>query len=125
MLYSTVGSYGVPALVRTTRKFAFQRHIAHLKPDRSALDPEFLCAMLASPSLKRQADAAARGMAQKTVNLADIREYKVFHPPMDVQRAFVQTASAAQSLRVRNAEAFDKLASLFSSLQHRAFRGEL
>jgi type I restriction enzyme S subunit len=30
ILYSTVGSYGVPAVVRSPRRFAFQRHIAHI-----------------------------------------------------------------------------------------------
>src|SRR5439155_772742 len=46
VLYTTVGSYGVPAVVRTKRKFAFQRHIAHLKPDHRLIEPEFLRVML-------------------------------------------------------------------------------
>ncbi|HEX2964742.1 MAG TPA: restriction endonuclease subunit S, partial [Syntrophorhabdaceae bacterium] len=60
ILYSTVGSYGVPVIVRTSRKFAFQRHIAHLKPNSKVLDSEFLRGMLASTPLKRQADKVAR-----------------------------------------------------------------
>jgi type I restriction enzyme S subunit len=125
VLYSTVGSYGIPALVRTRRKFAFQRHIAHLKPDRDMLHPEFLRAMLASYPLKRQADQAARGVAQKTLNLADIRSFIVFAPSLTLQRTFVARAEAARNLAVMQQSALAELDTLFASLQHRAFQGEL
>jgi type I restriction enzyme S subunit len=125
VLYSTVGSYGVPAIVRCNRKFAFQRHIAHLKPDRALLDSEFLAAMLASPPLKRQADRSAKGVAQKTVNLSEIREFIVFHPPLQVQREFARRVAAVEKLKTAQRAALAELDALFASLQHRAFRGEL
>jgi type I restriction enzyme S subunit len=125
VLYSTVGSYGVPAVVRSARKFAFQRHIAHLKPDRAALDPEFLRVMLASPPLRRQADSAARGMAQKTVNLADIRKFVVFRPELHVQVDFTRRVAAVRKLETGHRDSLVALDTLFASLQHRAFRGEL
>ncbi len=125
VLYSTVGSYGVPAVVRTTRKFAFQRHIAHIKPKRDLLDPEFLRATLASPPLKRQADSAARGVAQKTVNLADIRKFVVFNPPMAVQRQFVEKVDRGRAVKASQVTALSASETLFGSLQRRAFSGEL
>lgn len=125
VLYSTVGSYGVPALVRGSRKFAFQRHIAHLKPDPTLLDSEFLCAMLASPPLRRQADRAARGVAQKTVNLAEIRNFVVFHPPLPAQRDFARRVAAVKKLKTSHRASLAELGALFTVLQHRAFRGEL
>jgi len=125
VLYSTVGSYGVPAVVRSNRKFAFQRHIAHLKPDRDAVEPEFLRTMLASSPLKRQADRAARGIAQKTVNLADIRKFVVFKPPLEAQRALVERVSAIRELHAMQSESLASCDALFSSLQHRAFQGDL
>ena len=48
--------------------------------------------MLASPPLKRQADRAAKGVAQKTVNLSEIREFVVFQPPLPLQRASLRGA---------------------------------
>lgn len=125
VLYSTVGSYGVPAVVRDARKFAFQRHIAHLKPDPALLDSEFLRAMLASPDVRRQADEAARGIAQKTVNLADIRRFMVIHPDMNMQRLFTERAAAVRQARKTYLESRSSLARLFSSLEDRAFRGQL
>jgi type I restriction enzyme S subunit len=125
VLYSTVGSYGVPALVRSHRKFAFQRHIAHLKPDQRAIAPAFLKATLASPSTKRQADRVARGVAQKTLNLADIREFRILVPPINAQREFVRRVTAWDRIKRDQLSALEGLDALFSSLQHRAFRGEL
>lgn len=125
VLYSTVGTYGVPAMVRAPRKFAFQRHIAHLKPRREFLLTPFLCGMLASPGVKRQADRAARGVAQKTVNLADIKSFTVFCPPLDIQRSFARRVAAAESLKASLARSLAHLDALFASLQYRAFRGEL
>jgi len=125
VLYSTVGSYGVPAVVRSTRKFAFQRHIAHLKPDRAVLDPEYLRVALASPPLRRQADSAARGMAQKTVNLADIRKFVVFRPELQVQRDFTRGVAAVRELEADHRKSLAQLDALFASLQQRAFSGRL
>ena len=125
VLYSTVGSYGVPALVREQRKFAFQRHIAHLKPDHKYIDSVFLCAMMGSPPLRQQADRAARGVAQKTLNLAEIKKFVVFRPPMNIQRIFTGRVATLEKLRAAQRASLVDLDAFFASLQHRAFRGEL
>jgi len=125
VLYSTVGSYGVPALVRTDQKFAFQRHIAHIKPNRDLLEPQFLRAMLASPGVRRQADTAARGVAQKTVNLADIKKFSVVTPPMARQLKFVDRLSKVSELQRMHRSHLDGANDLFSALQTRAFAGKL
>lgn len=123
VLYSTVGSYGVPVIVRTKRKFAFQRHIAHLKPDHKLLDSEFLAAMLASPPLRRQADRAAKGVAQKTVNLSEIREFVVFEPPILLQREFARHVAAVEEHKAKQRASLAEMEELFTSLQYRAFSG--
>ena len=126
ILYSTVGAtYGIPALVREAKKFAFQRHIAHIKPDFHLIDSRFLCAMLAAPGIKVQADKAAKGAAQKTINLTDLSEFQILIPPMPEQKVFVQRLDYIKSLRNAGVLSQTHLDSLFASLQHRAFRGEL
>ncbi len=125
VLYTTVGSYGNVAVVSTSEKFAFQRHIAHIKPDRTKLDSTFCAAMLRSPAIRRQVDRVARGVAQKTVNLADLTSLQVFEPPMQVQRQFARRADAIDSIRAAHVASLAELDSLFDSLQHRAFAGQL
>lgn len=125
VLYSTVGSYGVPAIVRTQRKFAFQRHIAHLKPDPAIVHPEYLRAALASSDVRAQADRVARGVAQKTLNLGEIERFSVLAPSLQDQRAFAQEAEAAERVRATQAAHVGHVDALFASLQFRAFAGEL
>lgn len=121
VLYSTVGTYGVPVVVRTDTKFAFQRHIAHLKPNRELIHPDFLAVQLASPDLKRQADSAARGAAQKTVNLKDIRDFSVVVPAMQEQVRLVSELESIRSIgrRMRAAQAVEE--ELGVALRHAAF----
>ena len=125
VLYSTVGSYGIPALVREGRKFAFQRHIGHIKPNRSRIHPEFLLAMLRSPGVRAQAERAARGVAQKTINLGALKDFIVFCPPLSHQEALVCRTKVCRDLSAAHQKALVAADALFTSLQHRAFRGEL
>jgi len=125
VLYSTVGSFGIPALVSTTEPFAFQRHIAHIKPDMTQIDPVFLAAQMASPALKRQASGVARGVAQPTVNLGDIRKFKIVTPPLAEQRSFADMVERVRAHRIAIKSASRRYDELFASLQSRAFRGEM
>jgi len=77
VLYTAVGSYGVAVEVEEDRPFAFQRHIAHLKPTRMSLLGSYLALVLNGPICKAQADAVARGVAQKTVTLGDLRRFAI------------------------------------------------
>jgi type I restriction enzyme, S subunit len=123
VLYSTVGSYGVPVKVDTDRRFSFQRHIAHIKPHRDKLDSDFLVGMLSTPSLKAQADAAARGIAQKTVNLGEIRKYQVIAPPLETQRSFSSQVAAARSIQFQQSAATAKAEATFNALLGQMFDG--
>jgi type I restriction enzyme S subunit len=122
VLFTTVGSYGNAAVVQSERRFSFQRHIAHIKPDPAKVDSTFLAAMIQSPGVRRQVDRAAKGIAQKTVNLAELKKLVVFCPPMKAQRDFAAHVAAVDALKSAHRAS---LAKLFASLQHRAFRGEL
>ena len=125
VLYTTVGSYGNAAVVSTKELFAFQRHIAHIKPDRSKLDSRFLAAMKQSPGVRQQVDKVAKGIAQKTVNLADLKGLSVFWPPLPLQQTFATRIAAIEALKATHRRALAALDALFASLQQRAFTGAL
>lgn len=125
VLYTTVGSYGNTAVVKTDKRFAFQRHIAHIKPDPKKADATFLAKMLESPGVRRQVDKVARGVAQKTVNLAELKGLLVFAPELEKQRVFAARVHSIEQLKSGHQAALTRLDELFASLQHRAFRGEL
>lgn len=99
IVYSSVGSYGNPAIVRTDKKFMFQRHIALLKPKHDVIDSEYLKWFLISPSGKEQADNKAIGAAQKTLNLKAIKTFKVLVPPKEIQQYFIARVGILEKQR--------------------------
>ena len=125
VLYTTVGSYGNTAIVDGRREFCFQRHIAHIKPNPKLLDSVFCAVMLESRGVRWQVDRCARGVAQKTVNLSDLKSLKVFAPSLEVQREFRRKADAVRRLKGIHATAAWHDEALFQSIQHHAFRGEI
>lgn len=125
ILYSTVGSYGVAVVVETDKPFAFQRHIAQIKPDRTIIHSLFLRSMLNSSYVKAQADQRVRGIAQGTLNLGEIAELRIFIPPFELQEEFADRVRVVQSVKTK-ISAVDKLLDpLFQSLLAQAFTGEL
>jgi type I restriction enzyme S subunit len=89
ILYSAVGSYGVAVPVLTNERFSFQRHIAHIKPHR-CLNQRYLVHYLNSPYGLSQAHRVARGIAQKTVTLGDLRKFEVRIAPASEQARIVE-----------------------------------
>ena len=75
VLYTAVGSYGVPCLVDTDEPFCFQRHIAIIKSDNSRVTSRYLMWALSSSEVFDQATSLATGSAQLTVPLQGIRNY--------------------------------------------------
>lgn len=125
ILYTSVGSYGNPALVKNETKFAFQRHIAYLKPDKSKINEVYLYGVLASDFGKAQADKAARGVAQKTVNLCDIKKFILPNPPITLQKQFAAIVEKVESLKSRYQSSLSNLENLYGVFSQKAFKGEL
>lgn len=98
VLLSTVGSYGHPAIVTDDRPFAFQRHIAHLKPDRGLLTSEYLHAAILSSVVQEQIEVLVLGVAQKTLNLSAIKQIQIPVPSIEKQMEFVSLAMSSTGL---------------------------
>lgn len=125
VLYTAVGSYGVPAVVTDSRPFIFQRHIAHIKPNPSLINSEYLRTALASEFVRHQADRVARGAAQKTVTLGELSKFQIPMVAFSIQTSFAKKMGRLSAMRLNLQIEVDQLDELFASLQHRAFRGEL
>lgn len=125
LLYTSVGSYGNPAIVKDKRKFCFQRHIAHLKIKSEMVNAVFLHAMMKSPLVKRQADKFAIGVAQKTLNLKTIRNFDIYHPPYPLQNQFAEKIDLIEKQKKLAKQGLKESEDLFNCLLQKAFKGEL
>ncbi|MCR5110529.1 MAG: restriction endonuclease subunit S [Ruminococcus sp.] len=88
IVLSTVGSYGHPAVVKSNKRFLFQRHIAYLKPISSVVNSVYLHSAILSNDVQRQIDERVKGIAQKTLNLSEIRKVIVPIPSLVAQEQF-------------------------------------
>ncbi len=97
ILYTLVGSYGIPIVVRKSHRFCVQRHIGIVRPSKF-VDVDFLAYAMASQNVFDQATACATGIAQKTVPLSGLRRIVVPLPPLPEQRRIVAKVDELMAL---------------------------
>ena len=98
IIYSVVGSFGKPILIKDEPEFVFQRHIAILKPKKDVVDPYFLYYTMLSRDFFMQADSVAVGAAQRTISLTALRNMNVVLPELHKQRTISTILSRYDSL---------------------------
>ncbi|MEZ0171644.1 restriction endonuclease subunit S [Microvirga sp. TS319] len=117
------------ALVRATRSrlmlsdLIFRLRIA----DLGILVPDYLQALLAYPTKRKEVQRLAGGSAGSMPNISKerLRGVDIELPPLQLQQAFAEKVSYVEELFAAQQSQFAQLDTLFASLQHRAFRGEL
>ena len=98
ILYSVVGSFGIPVFMKEDKAFVFQRHIAILRPDNEKIVPRFLFYTMLTKDFYAKADAAAIGAAQRTVSLTALRNMEICIPDKIQQGKVADTLSAFDDL---------------------------
>lgn len=121
ILLSTVGSYGHPAIVKSDKPFCFQRHIAYLKPKSDLVDSVYLHSAILSDDVQRQIEKSVKGIAQKTLNLSEIRKIKVPLPSLDLQRRFSETVGHIDKIKLKVHASLEKLETLKKSKMQEFF----
>ena len=128
VLYTIVGSYGIPVLVDSDRAFCFQRHMALLKPSK-LISSRYLWYVLQSNEMYQKATLIATGTAQLTVPIKGLRELTIPVPPLNYQLSIVNFLDIVLEKETRAKEAsqtvLDQIALLKKSILAHAFRGEL
>ena len=124
VLLSTVGSYGHPAVVKKKKKFLFQRHIAYLKPRKELVDSDYLHGAILSPDVQRQIENGVKGIAQKTLNLSEIKKLTIPVPDINRQKDYSAFTAEVEKTKLTVQQGLDKLELLKQSLMQKYFGGE-
>ncbi len=112
----------VPADVLPAR---VNQHVAIIRPT-TTFTPHFVEQCLLSPSVKQRLLKIARaGATREAITKSAIEQFRVIRPPRDVQDQFAARVDASKKTHLQMCSALGEMDSLFASLQHRAFRGEL
>jgi type I restriction enzyme S subunit len=87
--------------------------------------PEYLAAFLSSRTGRTALTAVAKGVTMLNLNSGSVGKIPIIWPSRELQDSFVDRIRSVAASKVSSANSMLKLDSLFESLQHRAFRGEL
>lgn len=125
ILVSCVGSVGEVAIASPReRGFNVARAIARV-PIADGLLRAFVTEYLRSPTVQRYFAKELRTVSQPTLNIKQISETLIPLPPMSLLQEFQRKAEFVRSILSAARVSADNSGMLFSSLQHRAFSGQL
>ena len=114
ILYTVTGSYGIAIEMLDNKPFCFQRHIGLLRP-KDFINSTYLCYWANNRRTKEQADKIATGIAQKTVSLKNLKQFKIILPPLPLQQEFADKISAIEQQKARIAQSLQDTETLFNS----------
>jgi type I restriction enzyme S subunit len=120
---------GACALVRVTPRRLLMSDLIfrlRLRPD-AELDPCFLQQLLICPAKRREVQKLAGGSAGSMPNISKSRlqTIPIEIPPLPLQHDLARRVAAVEKLKAAHRASLAEFDALFTSLQHRAFRGEL
>ncbi|MBI4855378.1 MAG: restriction endonuclease subunit S [Acetobacterium woodii] len=127
VLYTIVGSIGIPVLVNSSREFCFQRHIALFKPRN--INSKFLWYLLQSEDAFQKSNNIATGTAQRTVPIKGLRGLSFAIPMLpseqnEIVRILDSIFDKEQQAK-ELASVLEKINLIKKAILARAFRGEL
>ena len=96
-----------------------------IRPHPDELSSLFLARTFSSESMKRLLERLSQGVTMPNLNRTMIEGLKVGLPPLDLQHRFAAIDQSVEKQRARQRAHMAELDTLFTSLQSRAFRGDL
>ncbi len=88
-------------------------------------DGSYLVEYLRNPATQQWIQRQVKGATFREITLTRLRELPVLVPPLKLQKEFSVRVESVARLASSGMHSISNLDSLFASLQHRAFRGEL
>ena len=125
ILYTKGGTTGIAARVTTSEPFAVWVHVALLKPIVKRVHPIWIEAMLNSAYCHTQSQRYTHGIANRDLGLKRMIKIQMYLPPLAEQRGFAAIVESIEQQKASQRAHLAELDTLFTSLQARAFRGDL
>ncbi len=93
----------------------------------ATVEPLFVWALFQTQSIRREIERRATGTSGSMKNISQEKVFGIqtVVPPLSIQREFTRRLMQVEMLRLANSSSRVELDDLFTSIQHRAFRGEL
>jgi type I restriction enzyme S subunit len=121
VLYTKVGTYGIPAFIDTDQEFAIYVSVCLIKPRHDLVNSRFLAYSMRLPYIKRQADRKIKGIGVPDLHLNQIRDFDIVLPSRDEQNNFVEFFMQVEQLKSRVRDGIAETQTLFDALTQKYF----
>ena len=104
----------------------FESSFIRVRPDRTKITPLYLFYYLNNDRVKKT--HIRPYVTQSTIsgiNQSNLAQVPVMQPPLELQKEFGLKVQSIENLRLTQVTSLSELDTLFASIQHRAFQGEL
>jgi type I restriction enzyme S subunit len=113
-------------ILRLSELTVFESNMMRMSFDTSCIHPLFIIHYLQSNHIKSQImNCAKNAVNQSSINQTDVKGFRIFEPPIGLQRSFADLVSKVRGLQEKYSSSLKLSESLFNSLQQRAFSGKL
>jgi type I restriction enzyme S subunit len=125
VLFSNRGEIGKLAIVpKEFNNSNLNSQLAWLRPKEMLL-PEYLFSLLASDFYQTEFGRAQQGVALQQFTIRQLSNVQVLLPPLPLQKEFAARVAEIRAMEAQQAASRPRLESLFQSMLHRAFTGDL
>lgn len=127
VLVTRMGTIGRACVVpRDIKEGRISYHLFRVRPDPAKCLPEFLASTICrSGTFQAQLRTLSHGAIMAGLSTGDLKAVKFLTPPISLQEKYVTLVSTIERVIDKEKESLEKLEALFSSIQQRAFSGEL
>lgn len=125
VLFTTEAPLGNVAILDVTEKLAVGQRILTMRPDKKRMTSEYLAYYLRSPQFIRKMNENSSGSTVRGIKSKLLKKIKICYPALDLQLKFSAALDSLNQAKNNAETACIEAGTLFASLQHRAFRGEL
>lgn len=124
IVLSREGTVGVLAIVPIGMVASMGQRLVQIRPG-AAVATQYLLHLLLQDLAPETISHRMVGATSRHLNVRDLRALPIPIPPLELQQSFATRVAAVERLKARHRTQLTELDTLFASLQHRAFRGEL
>lgn len=101
------------------------QHVCVIRLNRSKAVPEYVSHYLSMHDAQNEIWTIQAGASRQALNFEQVKSLKIYLAPIHEQRTFASIVDKINSLKERQHQSTQEIDELFSSLMHKAFRGEL
>ncbi|MBU1180563.1 restriction endonuclease subunit S, partial [Patescibacteria group bacterium] len=99
ILFTSVGTIGIPYLVRDNEKFYFKDgNLTWFRKFSPKVKPEFLFYLFQSPSIKKRIINYSKGSSQSAITIETLKEIELDFPPIEYQEKITDILSSYDDL---------------------------